>query len=933
LTDLEYPDGNKVYYTYNNIGQIVGVANWNNENPAPPAPPEIPKIHYKLNDNSTSNNTIINTGSTTTNAQLIGVATTQGSSQTGKIVRTLNLDGKKQHIDAGTSVVNQVKTDTTGALSFWMKADVIPTSNVSLHSITNSQGNGRLIVSLTSTGRIDVKAVNDSNATQFWCWTTQTGLIAAGQWRHVAVVQNGTQVKIYVGGQEKTLTFQGQTGAGKWFSSFGNLNTMKLHASQYNAGAVTAFYDGSIDDFRYYPRALSASEVGLLYNGGNGTEEETVFSSSTPATQTYVSDVNYNALGQITEIDYGSGAKTTYTYNPTTLRLTHLLTVNAAFTALQDLSYTYDSGGNILSITDGVNTASQTFQYDAINRLVNAAGHYGTKMYQYDTIGNIVSKDNKTYSYGAAGAGPHAVTALSDGTTFTYDDNGNMASKQLGAELWLYSYDVENRLITVTKNGSVIANYIYDGDGGRTKKIVTDPSGVVTTTRFLGSLFDSTTSTTNPTPKDVRYIFLGGSRVASINSSTLLYYHDDHLGGTNVLTDSVGTLKEIIEYEPFGSESRHDKLGNSDEVAWYYFTGKKKDDETGLLFFGARYYDPSIGRFITADSIVQAPSNPQTLNRYSYTSNNPINRIDPDGHRWSWRNFFRAVGIAIVGTVLAVVSGGALAPVIGAYWAGVATGAIAGATIGGAFSAATGGNIGMGLLTGAISGAIFGGIGGMGFTGLAHTAAHFVGGAISGAINGSITGGNIGLNALIGGISAGATEWASGNIDLFKLTGNYITDVVKRAALGGLVGGGISTSFGGSFGSGFKNGAMTAAISYTANEFNHQIVLGLGTIAVGVMFPEITVARVALGVLTVGATVYLSNRTPVTGVPDSKVEFPNAKGGGKTVRVYGPDGRAAKDVDYGHNHGAGDPHAHDWDGSSRGDGRSLTDEEKGTYGN
>ena len=216
--------------------------------------------------------------------------------------------------------------------------------------------------------------------------------------------------------------------------------------------------------------------------------------------------------------------------------------------------------------------------------------------------------------------------------------------------------------------------------------------------------------------------------MASINSSTLLYYHDDHLGGTNVLTDSVGTLKEIIEYEPFGSESRHDKLGNSNEVAWYYFTGKKKDDETGLIYFGARYYDPSIGRFITADTIVQSPDSPQTLNRYSYVSNNPVNRTDPTGHSWKsfWKKFgdfispfFRAV---VTGewehfAVIAVsVAANILLPGFGTLssnflinvGAHALIGAAEGAVIGGISSVIMGGNFGDGAKLGAITGGIMG---------------------------------------------------------------------------------------------------------------------------------------------------------------------------------------------------------------------------------
>ena len=91
------------------------------------------------------------------------------------------------------------------------------------------------------------------------------------------------------------------------------------------------------------------------------------------------------------------GVTTNFTYNNLNLRLIRILSTNASQT-LQDLNYTYDSAGNIIQITDNVNTASQTFQYDHLNRLIQASNvNYGTKIYSYDSIGNILSKDGKTY--------------------------------------------------------------------------------------------------------------------------------------------------------------------------------------------------------------------------------------------------------------------------------------------------------------------------------------------------------------------------------------------------------------------------------------------------------------------------------------------------------------------------------------------------------
>ncbi len=422
-------------------------------------------------------------------------------------------------------------------------------------------------------------------------------------------------------------------------------------------GWIDHYFEGKIDDFRYYKFALNANEVTTLYNNGNGTEEKNpvvVGSGSTnPPTPAniYVSNVDYNAAGQITKIVDGSGSTTNYTYDSKTLRLTTMVTTNASSQQLQNFAYTYDGVGNILTITDTVNTGNQTFQYDALNRLTQSIGAYGTKTFSYDPIGNLLTKDGLTYTYGVSGAKPHAVTALSDGTIIQYDANGNMTKKTKGSEVWDYVYDLENRLTCVKKNNSTIANYEYDGDGGRVKKTVY--SSTTNTTKYVGSLYEETNGTAT------KHIYLGDQLIASITGTTKIFNHADHLGGVNVTTDATGVKKELCEYLPFGGFSRHEKYGNTQEVAWFYFTGKKLDDESGLYYYGARYYDPLIGRFITADTIVQDPSNPQTLNRYAYCGNNPVNNIDPTGHSFwkSIKKFFQKFGDFISPFGRAVITG------------------------------------------------------------------------------------------------------------------------------------------------------------------------------------------------------------------------------------------------------------------------------------
>ena len=169
--------------------------------------------------------------------------------------------------------------------------------------------------------------------------------------------------------------------------------------------------------------------------------------------------------------------------------------------------------------------------------------------------------------------------------------------------------------------------------------------------------------------------------MASITNGQVLFYHADHLGGANVVTDIDADIKEISEYEPFGAYAKHDKLGTDEEVAWYYFTSHYKDEETGLYFMQARYYDPQLGRFITPDTIVQDPTNPVTMNRYQYSGNNPVNNIDPDGHGF-WKSFIAA----FIGAVATIVTAGIAAGGFAALYASIQSVGFASAIGTGAFA-------------------------------------------------------------------------------------------------------------------------------------------------------------------------------------------------------------------------------------------------------
>lgn len=314
--------------------------------------------------------------------------------------------------------------------------------------------------------------------------------------------------------------------------------------------------------------------------------------------------------------------------------------------------------------------------------------------------------------------------------------------------------------------------FVYDGDGGRVKKIIKTPNNQVTNvSTYIGSLYEVADGVAK------KYIFAGANRIATVQSDNKTYFtHSDHLGSSNVITDDSGSVVQHLEYKPFGETALNEPANwPTGEPTDHKFTGKELDDSTGLYFYGARYYDPSIGRFVTPDTIVQAPYDPQSLNRYSYCRNNPLNYVDPTGH---W------------------------------FWAAIIIGAI----LGGASASTSHQPIWQGVLMGALGGALVaGGAAAFGFWGAAG------GGMLAGAGTAGATGGNVGFGALVGGLGAGLGyglgSWASG-----WNSGSFWGES-GGAMFAGAVAGGVGAELsGGKFGQGAWMGAAYSSAGFLGSK-------------------------------------------------------------------------------------------------------------------
>ncbi len=419
-----------------------------------------------------------------------------------------------------------------------------------------------------------------------------------------------------------TYTYDiGENGIGKLYSVSNNddqgtvsLSTMTTYDYDLTGKIRHITYpDGYILEYNYFPGS------GLLENAFGVTDF-----------QLFAEFSDYKATGKIGEIMYNNQLiGHTYTYDPWSTRLVGYVT-NNALEDLQNRDYIYSPAGDIKSIVDNISGATYNYEYDKLHRLVLET-----------TTGApaCTSAVMLSYSYNNDYSSPiHAVDSVTNNGViyeYNYDANGNLTSitDSLQNEIKEITYNADNMPVSVTNNegGSVTADFEYDGNGVREKKTVNGSNP----TYYVSNDYEVIDG------EAVKYIFAGNMRIARVTDSETYYFHKDHLGSTTKTTnelevgdaDGVPEVVEDAQYMPFGSMRSYWALG--DAVSAYKFTDQELDSETGLYNYNARLYDPVIGMFISADTIVPDPTDPQSLNRYSYCRNNPLIYIDPSGHSWA----------------------------------------------------------------------------------------------------------------------------------------------------------------------------------------------------------------------------------------------------------------------------------------------------------
>ena len=338
--------------------------------------------------------------------------------------------------------------------------------------------------------------------------------------------------------------------------------------------------------------------------------------------------------------------------------------------------YTYDANGNITAVTKN-NAAAESYAYDSLNQLTSAQIANNTYSYSYDNGGNILSKTENgvTKVYGYTDSTWRDLLTSYNGESISYDTIGNPLTYRNGMQFTWQG----RQLVNATVN-SVPMAFSYNSDGIRTTKTY---NGVKTYYTVDGSKI--ITQRSGSTALYFEYDATGN--VASVtNGSNTYYYIRNSLENITGLVDANGNRVVTYTYDPWGkilstTDTSGTNIGtlNSFRHKGYYY-----DSETGFYYLNSRYYDPEIGRWINADSLLSQGS-VLGNNMFAYCLNNPVNMADTTGEL----PFFLvtaaigAVSGAIIGGVVAAKNGGNV-------WAGIGIGAAAGGLAGAGLGAAAG---------------------------------------------------------------------------------------------------------------------------------------------------------------------------------------------------------------------------------------------------
>lgn len=413
--------------------------------------------------------------------------------------------------------------------------------------------------------------------------TVTQGVIFTMQ--HSEVVPSGnmgsqqTNYALYTGVDGLTLTSYSHY----MYDSLGNV-TSTLHGSVNDTGTVF----GTDRFYSYESGRLSKVQV----DGSN------IKNTSDNANVKY----EYYPDGKLKSISYppladGSIVKTEYTYDG--LSRLYNLTNYKGTTVLSSYTYAYDENGNITNISEVVeNTEDETnFSYDKLNRIATVSGTKGAdSYYEYDERGNRKANYEQ-------------IDFLDEeSVTYAYDEENNLYSAQYSDSWVEYYYNADGYRCAKFESGQIPEFYLYDEEGRLQSEIQAAYAG------------------TQAIMYPIREYIWGPDRVLAqidINNNIYYYLYNGH-GDVVQIVDTNGNIKNRYDYDVWGNFLKKEE---TIENSITYF-GQTYDEETGLYYLRARYYDPTTGRFTQQDPVEDG------YNWYVYGNQNPVVYADSTGLFW-----------------------------------------------------------------------------------------------------------------------------------------------------------------------------------------------------------------------------------------------------------------------------------------------------------
>ena len=429
--------------------------------------------------------------------------------------------------------------------------------------------------------------------------------------------------------------------------------------------------DGNLSKVSYPTTKDGIQSLSYIYDENGWLQEiKGELYSKGQTTEKVLRSYTYDAYGKVKEIkdyrnllkDSDQAVQKVYIYDNFDRVKEMIYTDLETGKVMESYRYSYDKNSNITEKTEVNNypkeekdkvNETKTYTYDALGRLTKTVttdhkndDRTKTVTYTYDKAGNRTKEDDGTtqtaYTYNGLDqlqtATKEKGTAVDEVRQYSYDANGNQTDVKntKTGQTESYTYDAENRLskVSVTdKDGktAVIQQNRYNGDGQRIQKV----EGSKTTNYYYQDGVVSYTTDGENSQTSQNLIGTDGNILATqrygSDHTDYLLYHKDIQGSTTSLVKEDGSADATYRYTDFGETTINGDNKAENEVC---YTGGIYDHSTGLYYLNARYYNPEDGRFVTEDTYRGETAKPETGHLYAYCANNPVNYVDPSGHKY-----------------------------------------------------------------------------------------------------------------------------------------------------------------------------------------------------------------------------------------------------------------------------------------------------------